>query len=361
MTFNLDSIVGKCVHRPIASNDPNRLPLYKRNDGAFDESKTLNQTRSEAWMKAVENHYSSPNNVRRVFITHNGVYVHYFKPQVGDSRKELEKYYEYSSINDKFNPAELFARRDTMSITKLGMGALRGRWTCSNIEEIYFDWTVLLSSELHRLGLSNLMGSMTAPGTTQIMPGDILWTLFNSACLNNGEKVSSVFPRLKYIGYISELQIVYKASPKSTNQYSNNELIRPWWKSQAFMSASKDKRFYVALYKVPNVSSINMKYATRSFYNFDEEVLKPHFDTMCSRMAKMIADSRVSSTSGEASNSEKKPENDFRTLLASVEKEKGLETAKKICNMMLNLPSSNKQEMLNSLTEEERKKYYGGV
>lgn len=67
--INLNSVVSKCVHRPIVKGDAEMTPLYKRNDGVFDNVGGKS-TRSDTWMKTAEVFYASPNNVKRVFITY---------------------------------------------------------------------------------------------------------------------------------------------------------------------------------------------------------------------------------------------------------------------------------------------------
>lgn len=283
--FNLDSIIGKCVHRPIASNDPDKYPLYKRNDGAFDEVGGKQTSRSDAWKVAVEKHYSSPNNIRRIFITREGVYVHFFRPFSGakDSTTR-EAFYKYSSINDKFNPMELYKAGDNRSAYKFGLGCLRDKWVCSNIEEIYFDWTLLLSRDLISLGLGNLIVDWTKGGNGKILPGDVLWAIFSRSCLKNGENISRIFPRLKVICYVNELNILYNAVKRKPGEESAQDLCTPWYKNAQFKAAVADRRFCVSLYKVPNVSAINMKYSTRSYYCFDTEKLEPYFASVVEKL-----------------------------------------------------------------------------
>lgn len=301
--FNLDNIIGKCVHRPIASNDPDKYPLYKRNDGAFDEVGGKQTSRSDAWKAAVEKHYSSPNNIRRIFITREGVYVHFFRPFSGakDSTTR-EAFYKYSSVNDKFNPIELYKAGDNRSAYKFGLGCLRDRWVCSNIEEIYFDWTLLLSRDLISLGLGNLIADWTKGGNGKILPGDVLWAIFSRSCLKNGENISRIFPRLKVICYVNELNILYNAVKRKPGEESAQDLCTPWYKNAQFKAAVADRRFCVSLYKVPNVSAINKKYSTRSYYCFDTEKLEPYFASVVEKLDTYEKASKNSGVSNEIYN-----------------------------------------------------------
>lgn len=279
--INLDTVVSKCVHRPIAKGDAEMTPLYKRNDGIFDSvgGKT---TRSDIWLKTAEVFYASPNNIKRVFITYEGVYVHLFRPIKGDKTGELSKFYSFKSVDDEIDMMEALRskkQRDRqIVITKLGLGAIKRPWSCSNIEEIYFDWTVLLSDDIQNYGYADLVSMMTRSGTTSMQDGRILWELFSRSCLNSGEKISNTFPRLKVIGYMSNLKGVYERVGKPRESDSNGKL---WFTSdkgrQVIQSAVNDPNQYLAVYKVPNVSVYNTKFLTRSYYSFDSEILEPYF------------------------------------------------------------------------------------
>lgn len=347
--YNLDSIIGKCVHRPIASNDADKLPLYKRNDGMFDENGNGKTTRTPAWLSASERTYNSPNNVRRIFITYKGVYVTYWRQFNG--LKELTKYYPYERVNDTFKPLELATHALDGSVYKSGLGAIRGRWTCSNIEEIYFDWTLLLSADLIKLNLGSLYQTMTSKGTTNIQSGAVLNLLFEYACLNKGEQMSRVFPRLRVIGYISMLDRVLDMYRPKAGEESGKDLMTPWYCNPIVSKAAQDPNVYVAIYKVPNVSAANFKFVTRSFYCFDVEVLEPHFEKLKSKLS---AEQAARRKGMEATNKD----SDLKKLLDDIESKNGLQAAKQMLVVMLRL-SDNKPELLATLPESDRIKYGG--
>ena len=349
--FNLDNIIGKCVHRPIASKDPDKMPLYKRNDGIFNADGSVG-TRSDAWLKASEHIYSSPNNIRRVFITYKGVYVHYYRPIVGDSSKETAKFYSYDSINSDFKPLELresILRGDfTDIVTKSGFGAFKGQWSCTNVEEIYFDWTLLLSSELQQLGLGNLLVHMCKTGTSGIQDGSILMSLFTKFCLKPGENISRTFPRLKIIGYVSELETLYLHTKRKPGEESAEDLLNAWYKNPVVGQAIKSPNVYVALYKVPNVSALNNKFMTRSFYSYDMEVLEPYFATMKQKILKAMSEKRLAKEAVKKS--------DFEKLLDDIKATKGIEAARRMCTIMA-LSTESNENTINTLSEEGKALY----
>lgn len=279
--INLDSVVSKCVHRPIVKGDAEMTPLYKRNDGVFDNVGGKS-TRSDTWMKTAEVFYASPNNVKRVFITYEGVYVHLYRPIKGDKSGELAKFYSFKSIDSEIDMMDALRsnrQRDReIVITKLGLGAVKRPWSCSNIEEIYFDWCVLLSDDIQNYGYADLVSLMTRKGTTTMQDGRTLWDLFSRSCLGSGEKVSNTFPRLKVIGYMDNLKRIYEIVGKPRDADSEGKLWFTSDKAKAVIqSAMRDPNQYLALYKVPNVALYNTKFLTRNYYTFDEEILVPYF------------------------------------------------------------------------------------
>lgn len=352
--FNLDNIIGKCVHRPIAQKDPDKMPLYKRNDGIFNADGTEG-TRSEAWLKASETIYSSPNNIRRVFITYKGVYVHYYRPIHGDSSKETAKFYSYESINPEFKPLEIRYKMmhggDNYNIIKTGFGAFKGQWSCTNIEEIYFDWTLLLSYDLTQLGFGGLLQSMCKQGTSGIQDGAILRAMFDKFCLKPGENISRAFPRLKIIGYVSELDTVYNMIKRKPGEESVEDLARAWYKNQAMANAANSPKVYVAIHKVPNVSALNNKYTTRGFYNFDSEILDPYFADLKQKILKAMADKR------EINKATNKSE--FEKLLDNVRETKGIEAARKMCKI-ISMSSNSNENTVNTLSDEGKALYLSG-
>lgn len=277
--INLNSIVSKCVHRPAVLSDANMTPLYKRND-EVSKNPADNIKRSPEWIKATETKYTSPNNVKRVFITYKGVYVHLFRPIKGDKTGSLSEFYPYTSVDkeiDMVAARESKMRRDRqIIISQLGLNAIKHPWSCSNIEEIYFDWTIFLSDDIQNYGYADLLSMFTQRGTTTIRDGRILWELFSRTCLNSGEKINNTFPRLKIIGYIDNLKDVYDrvGKPRETSVESIANL---WYKNDVVKTVMHDPNHLIAIYKIPNVTVYNTKFTTRSYYNFDIEVLEPYF------------------------------------------------------------------------------------
>lgn len=348
--FNLDTIVGKCVHRPIASMDDDKLPLYKRNDGVFDKVYGQEKTRSDAWMRAVEHTYSSPNNIKRIFITYKGVYVELYRPIHGDKSNETLKFYSYESVNPDFKPIEIFNDRSKIPyVTRSGLGMLKSQWSCSNLEEVYFDWTLLLSYDILNLGLGNMLDGMTKDGTVGNMNPNVVKMLVDTYCINSGENISKAFPRLRAVGYISKLQLVMDNYKRKPGEDSVEDLLRPLYVENVIKQAENSPNVYVSIYKIPNVSKYNQKYSTRSYYSFDVEVLEPYFNKLSDKIAKAWLE--------KSNNKEKFVKNEFEKLLESIEKSNGLTSAQQMAVVLLKSDPNNTNKYISEMSEEGRNKY----
>lgn len=344
--FNLDTIIGRCVHRPVAAKDPDMFPLYKRNDDFFRTNKSAG-SRSDVWLKAVEATYSSPNNIRRVFITYAGVYVHLYKPIKGAGADTM-KFYKYDSVNKEFNPVGLVQGGRTGEVYKTGLGAFKGQWSCSNIEEIWFDWTLLMSAEIQAL-YPNCINEMTREGTTTVQNGKFLRELFNRFCLKPGEDLGKVFPRLKVIGYIDKLYPVYTKIKYKAGEDSLEDFKSLWADRQEVKFAINIPTAYVMMHRIYNAHELNDKFITRSFYSYDTEVLDPYFENLKNRMLKYAYDERTKQVS------KPKKVSEFEELLNKIEQTKGLEVARQ--KFIVATSGADKEKLIASLSPECRAKY----
>lgn len=294
--INLDTLIAKCVHRPLASGDDSMIPLYSRNDGLFDTGYVGEGngdiSRSERWIKTSERFYNSPNNVKRIFITYKGVTIHLFKPIFGDSNKNLSKFYSFKSVGVDSesllnelkgriggNPANL-------DITRTGLNAIKKPWSCSNIEEIYFDWTLLLSSD-PIFTCKNYLGYYTRFNTNNVQDATPLYRSLLDVINISEDNLKNSYPRLKVIGYVSTLQNIMDIVNKNRDTYLDTD-DTVWCQNPYIKQAIENPRSLVALHKIKGVPRYNTKFITRSFYRFDEEILKLHFDNVVNAIEKKV-------------------------------------------------------------------------
>ena len=77
--INLDKMLTEMVHRPRIDG----YPLYTRVDNLMESGDGTTVTdKGSKWERASKVSYNSPGNIRRLFITHQGVFIHYYAPIV---------------------------------------------------------------------------------------------------------------------------------------------------------------------------------------------------------------------------------------------------------------------------------------
>ena len=87
--INLDKLISKMIHHPRVQG----MPLYTRVDGQLEEGvmSVRDSNKSVVWLEASKRSYSSPDNIRRIFITHRAVYVHLYRPVIGTKNTSLRR------------------------------------------------------------------------------------------------------------------------------------------------------------------------------------------------------------------------------------------------------------------------------
>lgn len=344
---NLDREVSRAIHFPRFEDAPlyTRVPDCK--EAYVDKSEDVSN-KSEAWIRKSQLTYSSPNNIRRLFITSEGVNVHLFQPIMykgkgGNPSLSREKKYS------QFKPEEAYmslsqGKRDFV-ITKSGLGALSYPWVASNVEEVYFDWTTLLSEDVLNMGMGNLLVDINSQQTTRVERSDIPYKIFTNFCCR-GESISNKFPRLKVIGYIQQLSRVYKMVDNRKGRESVEEMHKLWCTSPVIKSAGADPNCRVLLHYVDNVPKINLTYRIRDgIYLYDREVLLPYFES-------------VKKKTESALKRDKEQKSEFEKILDKAYETEGPKKAQTILRVSLfDIPEEEKEKAFNEMSSAGRERY----
>lgn len=357
--FNLDNIMSKTVHRPISRKDSEMRPLYVRSDLNYvtdGNSNDEDYVRTKAWIEASKSHYSSPNNIRRIFITYNGVIEHLYRPYVGDKNKLTERFFKYADINTEYNPVEILktisSQRSLQSlrgITKSGLGFLNKEWSCSNLEEVYFDWTLLLCEEaLDCLGENKIYRAINNKDNKV---NNLLFDYIKNKLLPDMTNTSlkDIYPRLKYVGYIQDLFKLESVVKRKTGEETAESLSEAWCMSQSVKNHIFSGTSLFSIYQIPNVPKYNTRFSTRSYYKFDSEILQAYFD----RLEAKILKERQSEEGNSSLDI-----NALEAILKRTEKNHNLEMAQDVLIIMLQSSGEEqRKEIINSLTPELRARY----
>lgn len=262
VTVNLNQILRDGIHKIRTKSG---FPLYTHTE-AYDKNQQANKEinadymsdelnsgiyksalRDPDYIKFSRNTYSSPTNIRYIFITGAKIYVTFYDNVVknGVQNNSTPRSTEYSirlKACDNKNLFEVakdiaeYPMQQQKYSAELAMGhkpsplncytfnsnqggnnlfkALSLDYTLNNLEGIYFDWTVLLSEEI--LPLLNLpfrssydvacsflgrSGSMSG-----ISIDDGLITLINKYNLGQSRDINTKFPRLREVAIIENLK-----------------------------------------------------------------------------------------------------------------------------------------------------------
>lgn len=246
--LNLDSLVASTVHSH----------YYKKVDGseAGNSKYVSNVERSK-------DIYSSPRNIRKLFIKCNGIDVVYYRPLVG--KTELSETIKYKEADTKLivralkeyiaeMTGKLPANMNTVNVTGTGFDSFLKDLSISNLEELYFDWSLLL-------GNKELFGNMirfTGVGTLGVkvfkeemyaevnsvrknkivyvkaealdgeswnnvsggreLAAQLISYITSCMCGNKKGGLSTNYSRLKYIGFIGNSGVILKSDGGITKE-----------------------------------------------------------------------------------------------------------------------------------------------
>lgn len=305
---NLDTIIAQAIHGPKVDS----IPLYARIDGQQEIGfRKVEGGKSEKWEKACIRTFTSPTNIRKVFISGHKVVVQLYKPimlkgkpdtngcwrefKLDDDNnlykiamdslnynQNLSRYYMEKNINkDAKEP-------DRIVIKGTGLKALSHPWVASNVEEVYFDWTLLVSETYLNSGLGcNEILRDYLNGKRGFIKNDLALNMF---VLANGLDVKDIrnrFPRLRCVGLISELGKILdmdfdRGKPGIDNLEDWKKL---WILREKNIELIKQSKSLMMVNELNDVSELNTNFSLRTgIYKFDRDILSPFVDDLTRRV-----------------------------------------------------------------------------
>lgn len=364
---NLDKIVAKIVHAPRVDD----VPIYARVNNAIEDA---GGTRTKKWENTVKTAYTSPDNVRRVFITYKGVYVHLYQPIKGISSKSLRVEKDYGADVNILSIAKCFQSLQAgvsspYLLRGTGLSALVSPWVCSNIEEVYFDFTVLLSDDFS--------GKFDRKQLRIPTPDEIEW-IFKLSCSDGAVEVQKRFPRLRVVGYAANLEEMYQSIDGKSGVDSIEDLKKPWCVNEQFKSElSKGK---ASIWKIPGTPNLITSYSLKpNIYCYDAEILQSYFEDLVSKIDKYKAEQAIKlreekqgetddTTSGKTGNKEQTRTSEkkgvFERMLDEIYARQGAEKTESCVKISIQgIPKIEIKAIYNGLTADGKQKYgkYLGV
>lgn len=177
-SINLYNRIRAFIHVPNSLGEHD-YPLYKRAVKKMDGSDNYVDTdehdwenaaaRDKEWSSQIGATYSSPRNVRRLFIGVNTVVVHFWSPIVKNgvqgSSLVLKQRYRDRIEASELGAIVLHGESDKHKVTgsRSGLESLK-QWSLRNLEELYFDWTAVYragsaKNEFFNIAIANVYRS----------------------------------------------------------------------------------------------------------------------------------------------------------------------------------------------------------
>ena len=265
---------GAAIHRPRIDD----FPVYARVDNDIQEL----SNRTDKWKANTEKIYNSPTNIRRVYFTYKGIYVNYYQPVKGGDK------YLKAGIGST-NLKEIIIKNSYNKDYKFSgcyLTAITNPWVCSNIEEIYFDWSMFMSSDVLNLGFGDLLRESLSSfnGSNNGIDLKVIQILFARYCMNSNEininELKERFPRLKVVGYIRDLENIYTSLINKPGKKGIEDFILPWCIGVEEIKKSLAQRTST-LWLLPDANKFISKAIIRdNTYKFDRDILANYFKNL---------------------------------------------------------------------------------
>lgn len=386
-TVNINTIISKYVNKPSVAET--NIALYTHIENYGGELNRLEKIAMEnPKLAAIGNlNYSSPTNVRRAFITGNRVVLQVYKPFVRSGKTDPAgcwHEYKYKSDENIGKNAELMINYDAMLAEyemQRNMGVegekpermivkgnifniFRSPWVLTNIEEIYIDWTALVTEEILQKyqdayliiqqAMENIRGG--------VLKSNLLQTIFENANGGNVKSIRNRYPRLKCIALISNLDSIlempYDRGKTNTDAYT--EYGKFWLELDRNVELIKQSNSLIIINKITDgIEVLNKNFVTREgVYRYDHEILVDFFEDVKNRMIKYAREYRDGQQPEEVENTVNNEKTDIEIELDNIEAQNGNMAARMVLMLTFsNMKKSEVEHIKNSLTSEGKQKY----
>lgn len=235
--ISLSSMINSEIHRPRTKSGFVLYPKIKNYTGVNEGGELATKAEADpVYQNSVGRNYNSPTNIKRIFITAKRVTVEYHTGPIKagvsgdrwattlikDSNTGLSLYeiaekiatYDHdrhiyavdSSINSKAVAPTQYVVSGTFNIGN-------HPYACSNVEEIYFDWGVLLSAEvapyfnelLHGATPADIANTFATFSSSVVTESNMPINLFAAQSAGGSKDLRKKYPRLREITFISNL------------------------------------------------------------------------------------------------------------------------------------------------------------
>ena len=320
--ISIPSLLSKYIHIPnteqLVNGKKETIVFYTRTeDNKADLTKSegiiLQDTQLQALSKTT---FSSPNNVRRLFITGNRVLIQLYRPRMYKGKLDgAGNWYEYKykkedNLRDlaikalnyeveleaynisKINGMGELDKPEKIELTGNILSILTRSWVLNNIEEVYIDWTPLVSRDIYYKypEVPQLIDGILNRGGSGRLNSNILEELLLDGSSGNLQNMRSRFPRLKSIMLISNLDMIldmdYDRGKTNSDAYS--EYGKFWFELEINSNLIKSTNNLIIMSTFMNdLERLNTNFHIQTgIYKYDNEILNEFFINLKDRILK---------------------------------------------------------------------------
>jgi hypothetical protein len=297
VTYSLNSLYSKALHGPVSSEGYVLYPKIASYNGEIEGDTKAYQ--SEKYKAESQRIFNSPTNIRKIWLTGKHVAVQYYgvpktskntgrhfivRPLSEDLFDIGKKIISYSDEKNKYlmekaiNSAAV--KPDEYLVNGNGIG-ISNPYTCNNVEEIYFDWTMLLSDEVKmhfgQFGTPQAIYQYISKqtGFNEVIGDEVknFFWLYNSG---GARDLRKRFPRLKIMAMITNLDdiIATESSNIVDMRYSDiKQGYTTWYTANKELIASSGSMVIGSQLPINKENSDNYNIKSTQ-YRYDDEVLK---------------------------------------------------------------------------------------
>lgn len=387
VSININKIYRDLLHRPRDKRGNVYYVPLQNADNISKEDRQL--TADKEYMMRQKLYCNSPTNLRRVWLSLNHVAVEYYVTPLNNNettkvyvrhiskadnlRDIVRKFLDFKSINEnQMMMSKAIGEKlpDKIKIEGRGFQALTHPWTCNNLEEIYFDYGLLVSMDAEVLmaqhgtnAVEQLGKFYTGQEQHNISENDVPLRLFSGGY---GEKDGALnqYKRLHTVAMISKLDKILALADfsKSVSRFDKDNPVQmptSWYKQQGVMSAivQSNSEVWVWNKKSPvnnmSIEDFNIK---SSYYVFDDEHLDPYIRSYIKKLKEL----KLQSFANQAKDSvqeETGEKSELEQYLMDIEEKRGEDFLRQVLKIASSGSRDNVIDIKGALENELSQKY----
>lgn len=363
--ISLSSVINTNIHKPKTKSGFTLYPKVPGYNGASEDGDMSTKAEQDPLYKSQSaKNYNSPTNIKRLFITTKHVIVEYHtgpiiggtsgnrwtKSDVRDTESGLslyeiaEKIATYESDTRKYMMEKAINKSAVAPNQYYVTGAFNiaaHPYACSNVEEIYFDWSMLLSFDVAPYFNELLKGATAAQVASTFVnfKGNVVTenqmpiNCFMAQSAGGSKDLRKKFPRLREITFISNLEDIISSGQalgvmNTPENERTGEPYRTWYELNENLIRSTNT-CVIRGNMTGQVSNPNKEFIVKSsIYAFDFDKLDAYVKSYANKITSLIRKQKYGETEKEVAEADA---DDFDTIeiekrLLEIEQKYGTDT-----------------------------------